>query len=257
MTLAETQRALFSLITGHGSAADAERARELVVSAGRLSADERVEIYAQMFSVRTLDALREDFPKLTALLGDHGFAELCAAYVHSAPSEHPSLAKLGARLTAFLREHTAEGARADLADLAALEWARAEVFVEADAEPLVPSALGARDPKTFAATRLKLIPALRVLVCEHDVAPVWRALQDGHEAPTPQPQATSIVVWRKEFEVFHATVAADEGRALVLARAGRTLEELCDEFAERDDPAAAAFQAIGSWFTEGMVAGLS
>jgi hypothetical protein len=65
---------------------------------------------------------------------------------------------------------------------------------------------------------------------------------------------TPYLVWRKGHEVFHVAVEPDEARAIEALQAGGTIEAACEAFAGREDPAVAAFTAIGSWVTESMVA---
>ena len=138
MRLAEAQDLFAALVTGEHPVDPAAREAFLVGDAG-LSASGRARIYSDMYLFRLVDALREDYPLLARLLGDEEFFSLCADYVRAHPSRHPSLARLGWALPGFLRDRAAP--RADLSDLAALEWARAEAFVAADAGPLDETAL--------------------------------------------------------------------------------------------------------------------
>ena len=104
-----------------------ENARvDVVVSTPEFSARERLQLYADMYLWRQIAALREDFPCTLGLLGEDAFVELARAYIDAHPSQRASLAKLGARLRAFVPSRPL--ARADVADLVALEWARAEAF---------------------------------------------------------------------------------------------------------------------------------
>ena len=249
MNLAQTQAQLFRAI--------AERRDEgiegIVEPSARLSPQKRVEIYAEMYFWRQVDALKEDFPKLAALLGEAEFAHLVKAYVQAYPSQHPSLGKLGRRLAQFIPEG-GDHLRPDVAELAALEWARAEVFVEADA-PCAPSAVFTQlRPEQFAQAKCRMSPAIRVLFLPRDPMPLWRALENGEELPEPISVQQQILVWRKGWSVYHAAVDVEEARALERAREGRTLGEICEAFGERDEPAAAAFAALQSWVGEGLVA---
>jgi hypothetical protein len=274
MRLAETQAALWPAITERKSGAldedaldrnaldqdaldrnglDRDALDRIVRAEPRLSPQRRVEIYAQMYFWRQVEALKEDFPKLAALLGDDAFAHLVDAYVHTYPSDHPSLGRLGRKLAQFLAEHRAENGRPDLADLAALEWARAEVFVELDA-PLAPASIfTGLSPDQFAKARLCLVPAVRVFSFEHDAMALWRAVERGDPVPEPIPHPRHVLVWRKGWTVFHATIDAEEAQALEWAGQGRTLGEVCEAFAERDEPVAAAFAALQSWLAESLV----
>src|SRR5205823_13434272 len=168
MKLAETQRLFWELLQGTEGPLDA------FVGSSALPAEERVAIYARMFLHRQVDALREMFAKVVAALGDEGFFEVAARYVHDHPSEHPDLGQLGRTFAAFLE-------RPDLRDLARLEWARGEVFEAAEAAPLSPEDLARRARKADASMdrRLRPIPARRRFGLGHDAG------QPGAEAAKP------------------------------------------------------------------------
>jgi hypothetical protein len=254
MTLAETQ-ALFHAAVTRAKGDRSRDVRRCFIGSAEFTAAERVEIYADMYLWRLVDALREDYPKLAALLGDARFYALAEAYVREHPSRHHDLGRMGVHLPAFLRAHPDPG-RPDLADLAALEWARSEVFFEADVEAAGRDALAALTPEEFLGARLKLVPALRLLAVEHDPVGLWRALEHGEPIPAPAPGIQGIAVWRRGFEVFHTALDLDEATALEGAAAGDPLSRVCAAFARRADAAADAFRAIGSWFEEGWIAGV-
>ena len=234
MNLAETQELFWELLQGR------ERPLDAFVGSADLPAEERVAIYARMFLHRQIDALREMFPKVVAALGDEAFFEVAARYVRQNPSEHPDLGQLGRKLAAFLD-------RPDLRDLARLEWARGEVFEAPPAESLIPEVFTslAQDPVEFMHYRVRLIPALRLLELDHDVAPLW-----DETAASAEQRPTRWVVWRSGFDVFHVAVDPDESRAVRLALAGAPLADVC---AALDDPQRAT-EALQSWLAEGWIA---
>jgi hypothetical protein len=234
MNLAETQELFWDLLQGRGRPLDA------FVGSPDLPADERVAIYARMFLHRQVDALREMFPKLVVALGDEAFFEVAARYVHAHPSEHPDLGQLGRKLAAFLD-------RPDLRDLVRLEWARGEVFEAPPAESLTAEEFTslAQDPAAFMHYRVRLIPALRLLELDHDIAPLW-----DETAASAEQRRTQWVVWRSDFDVFHVAIDPDEARAVRLALAGAPLGDVC---AALDDPRRAT-EALQSWLAEGWIA---
>src|SRR5262249_6899130 len=147
------------------------------------------------------------------------------------PSEYPSLVRLGRKMVEFIRACDDGSRRPDLADLAALEWARAECFEAPNAQPVDGDPLRLLDG--FGNARLELIPALRRITLDHDAPSVWIALEHGEAAPEPLRQPTFVVVWRPsgpEWESLHATIDADEAQALSRASAGATLAEICEAF---------------------------
>jgi hypothetical protein len=254
VSLARTQALFSGLVTGAGAPAGA--AGRILAGSPHLPAADRLAVYAGMYRARLAEALREDHPKLAALIGEERFGALADAYALAHPSDHHDLGRFGRHLAGFLRRSPAPD-RPDLADLAALEWARAEVHLEADAEPSRRGALAALGPESFASARLALVPALRLLSLEHDAASLWRRLEDGAPPGPPAPSPTAVAVWRAGFEVFHARLDPDEAEALARAASGEPLAAVCAAFERREDPAGAAFAALGSWLDEGWVASVS
>ena len=223
-----------------------------LVGGGALDPSARVDVYAEMYVARTEDSIREDFPKVTQLLGE-GFHDTVRAYVARYPSTHYSLSMLGKHFPQFLRETGS----VRLGDLAMLEWLHADVFVARDAEPLAASALQAiasADPEKFAASTLTFVPGFAVAWLTHDVRALYRAIDAGDPVPEADVGKTPIIVWRKGHEVFHVAVPHDEAMAIEALQRGDSIGAACEAFAERPDPAVGAFTAIGSCFNEGMVA---
>lgn len=258
MRLAELQALFYEAVVGDdGTCARAleQRCTDSLERPARV----RVGIYAGMYRARLVDALRADFPKLARLVGESEFATLAAGYARQHPSEHYDISRIGRRFASFLSAHPETNSREDAADLAALEWARAEVFVESNDAPLEHAAwiaLLSQDPSV---TRICTVRALRVLRLQHDVVPVFRSL-DAESAPVaPRAEPTALVVWRARsgHQVFHAVLTTQEACALELATLGATLADICGAFAESEDPVQAAFAAFSSWGEEGFVASSS
>ena len=252
MRLAEAQDLFAALVTGEGPVDPAAR-EALLVGDGELSASERARIYSDMYLFRLVAALREDYPLLARLVGDEEFFSIGSDYARAHPSHHPSLARLGAHLPAYLRGRA--GSRDDLTDLAALEWARAEAFVAPDEEPLGEDALGSLG-EDAASARFRLVPSVRLLSLEHDAAALWAELEASRAPEAPGRSPVSLLVWRKGFEVFHTAVSAEELCALSAVQRGAALGEACAAFAALPDPAGAALDAIASWSGEGLLAGI-
>jgi uncharacterized protein (UPF0276 family) len=244
-TLAPTQTAMFEWITAGAEPVGAEA----LVHGGALSAEERVGIYSEMYWLRMRDALREDFPSIVRELGDEDFEVLVAKYLQAHRSTHFSLSMAGRQMASFLETMTVEGAPY-LSSLAALERARTECFVAPDSAVLELGALQAL-ASAFATARLVPGASLQVLTLSHDVV---SRVSDGEA--NVEARKTHVVVWRRDWRVLHAEVAADEADALRRVLAGQGVAEVCEAFVEREDPAGAAFAAIGSWVSEGMMASL-
>lgn len=254
MNLAQAQALFYSLVTQNVAAASDQALEACFVGSAERPAADRVNIYANMYLSRLVDALRADFPKLLALLGEACFFELGAAYARSHPSEHYDIGRFGRLLSAFLHAHPELALRPDAVDLAELEWARAEVFVEATSAALARETLADLLAQNPTGARITLVPGIRVLRLAHDVVPLFRHLDDGTQPSEPSACPTALVVWRPKYEVFHARLATDESTALELARRAATLAEICAAFTGAEDPVRAAFDALSSWADEGFIA---
>ena len=176
---------------------------QAVNGSGRLDAAERLGIYAGMYRTRLLDALREDFPRTLAVVGQERFTALAWRYVRRFPSTTPSIRHLGERFAHSLGgEPTVP---AFVPDLARLEWARVEVFDAADVAPLALADLQSLPADAWPALRLALIPACLVVESEWPVHRIWAA----GEATLADwaPEATTVRVWREGWSVSHAALA--------------------------------------------------
>ncbi len=97
-----------------------------------------------------------------------------------------------------------------------------------------------------------------MLRLQHDVLPLWDALEaKTEELPAPSDGPSTAVVWRQEYKVFHTVLAVPEARALMVAREGGSLEDVCATFAGEPDPAHTAFKTVLSWFADGWVAAVT
>src|SRR5579863_5534234 len=89
----------------------------VVLGDDRLSAEARVDIYANMYFYRILDALKEDFPATLAVLGDDKFHNLVTGYILEYPPTEPSISYCGRFLADYLRDHPMRERAPFIADL--------------------------------------------------------------------------------------------------------------------------------------------
>jgi hypothetical protein len=220
-------------------------------------AQERLDIYANMYFYRLLDALKADYPKILALIGDVAFHNLVTDYVLHYPSENPSLRYLGERFPAFIK--TSERAKAwpYLYDLAVLEWARNTVFDVEDMRPMTREEMSAFPPEEWVSLVLKPIEALEIISLSAPVHRVWLAIEKKEEIPEIEAGLTSIVVWRWGHQVYHRPLAPKEASALALLKEGAPFYLLCECFEEPDEDisvtATRTLEAINRWLDDGLI----
>jgi Putative DNA-binding domain len=257
--LAALERRFFSLVTRPGGppadGADGVPADRWLVGSPELDAAGRLSLYAQMYTSRMVGALAEDFRLARLWLGPEAFDELATAYLAECPSRHPSLRHFGRALPEFVR--ALASSRAGLADLLTLEWARGEAFDAADAAPLDWGAITSIAPEAWPSLRLGLGPSVRFVRLESSADELWAALNAGGEPPEPREGPRRVLVWRREFLVYHRALPDDEASALEAVMSGATFGEMCEHFTRPDEPAEEsarrAFAALRQWSVDGLL----
>jgi hypothetical protein len=176
---------------------------------------------------------------------------------------------VGAALPAFVAAHAVAERRPWLAELAALEWARVDVFDRADSDVLPRETLGAVAPEAFAALALHPVPACALVPASFAVEDLWRAVEARTEAsdgpsdappapPAPAARGHAILVWRRGVTVLHRGLEAAEALALERLLAGTTFGALCEDLAEAlgSEQAAAelAARCLGQWLADELLA---
>jgi hypothetical protein len=198
----------------------------------RLSAVERLEVYARMYFFRLLDCLAEDFPAVHAVVGHERFHVLVRDYLERHPSTSRSVRSLGRSLARFLDGHELGVAHPFAADLARFEWALLEAFDARDAVPLSAEHLKRVPMEQWPDLRLALTPSLRVIEAGAPVQETWKAVTQGRPLPTIAAERTAIRVWRQDLRVFHRVIGDVEIVALHAIERGTSFAAACEAASE-------------------------
>lgn len=223
----------------------------------RLSAAERVRIYARMHQLRARDALAHDYPALSRALGDDGFGALVREYLAAHPSDRPSLRDLGRHLPGFLHRDVPQRPQW-IAELAQLEWAMIEAFDAADEPVLDRAGLGALEPEAWPALTVAPVQSMQLL----SLASPADALRErllANEAPHDVAPATTLLrVWRQNLVVYVRRVPELEMAALRWLHHGASFASFCDRLADgiasEDDATAVAAGLLQRWIDDGLLA---
>jgi len=229
---------------------------QVIQPQGQLGPQERLDIYAQMYCARLLDALMEDFPRIAVILGEDQFRELGRTYLRQYPSSQPSLRYLGDHFPEFVATQVVSTMLPFLRDLARLERARVEVFDALDVEPLRSEDLQVISPEAWATIRFQMIPALETLTCAWPVHHVWKD-ESFTKSDRIYQSPTVLRVWRQDFDVYQASMDTIECAALTTLCAGETFAVVCDTIAPLIDATADVSATIGSlllrWIEDGIL----
>lgn len=205
---------------------DPSRVGAVVRSRGALDATARLGIYASMFPLRTIAALRSDFPALAALLGERGFARLVADYVAAHPPASYTLARLGDLLPGFAASWGSRRRRSLRAGVARLERAAAAVFDAEEAPRLdAPTVAGALSRwggdarfATAAGSALVRVPPGAVAVLD--------AFLEGSAMPSSAGRGfVHVLFYRRDLVVLRRTLDPLPARLLAGLVAGVPLDE--------------------------------
>jgi len=264
-TLRDVQALFYDLVTAPEGVAPGLIARgqsgrdlEAVIRGDqRMSAVERLDVYANMYFYRILDVLREEYPRVLALVGDAAFHDLVTDYLLVHRPRNPSLREAGALLPPYLARHALGVARPWLPQLAHLERTHRELFDDADDELLSLDALQSLSPDAFATLAVRLCPTHAVLDSAYSLSGIWTACLS--EPVEPEARGELLLVWRANFEVRHRVIDdAGEAAMLSLAAGGATMSELCEAMTARlpieaGDLAGRAFQILARWVDDGLL----
>ena len=224
----------------------------------RSSRAERLDIYADGYRLRLIEALQDSFPALHTLLGDERFEALANRYISATPSRHFSIRWFGDRLADFIADDGDEPHTALLAEMARFEWALRHAFDAEDIAPLPLDAMQSIPPDRWPALRFGFHPSLRRLDLEWNAPELWQAAEQEAEPLPPRRDDCPVgwIVWRQGLVTHYRSLEVDEAWALDQAMAGSAFAAICEGLCEWIDPVhapgrIAAF--LARWIGEGMV----
>jgi len=226
-----------------------------VVDAGRISAPQRLGIYASGYQLRLIEALQTDYPVVLALTGESRFDALARSYIAAHPSRHPNLRWYGAGFAAHLRQRAAR--RPVLGEVAQFEWAVGLAFDAADASVITLDDMARVSPQLWPGLGFTLHPAVQRFALQWNAPALWAAHGDGatlraRKAAAPQTWA----VWRREQTPRYRQLPADEAWALNAVARGRNFAQLCAglcRWVPEDQAPLRAATLLKTWVAEGMI----
>jgi hypothetical protein len=163
-------------------------------------------IYRNNARAAFLSALELTFPVVRRRVGDDYFRQLATHYRERSPSRSGDLHWAGRDFAAFLDDYLRDGDYAWLADLARLEWSRAECAVAVALPPLPATALARFGAQDFEHLLFGLQPTLKLHSSSYPVFTVWLANQSENAPPVDQslgPECGMVLPRPDHTEVRH------------------------------------------------------
>jgi hypothetical protein len=254
--LASLQRELGRWIAALEGLPDGAELEARVRADRGVDAARRIDVYANAYFARLHDVLRDDYPALAAALGDAAFHDLAKLYLLAHPPRSFTLRFLGARLPAFLASPAAEWFRERwpfAPELAAFEWAIADVFDAADRPVLARETLAAVPAEAWAELRFELAAALRILTLDWPVERLRAAHDNGEPLPALASEPTALLVWRRDERVRWRALPSAEADAFTALAAGEDFASVCAHV----DSAQDALAFLERWLADGLLSALA
>jgi hypothetical protein len=230
-----------------------------IVDAGRISAPQRLGLYAVGYQLRLIEALQTDYPVLLALVGEARFDALARSYIAAHPSRHPNLRWYGGGFAAHLRQHAAR--RPVLAEVAQFEWAVGLAFDAADAPVITLDDMARVSPELWPGLCFTLHPAVQRFALQCNASAIWAAHSDDVAPPRARkasaPQAWAV--WRREQTPRYRQLPGDEAWALAAVARGRNFAQLCAglcRWVPQDQAPMRAATLLKTWVAEGMISAI-
>ncbi len=230
-----------------------------VVDAGKITAEARLQVYAEAYRLRLLEALETDFVALRAYLGADEFSALGDAYIATWPSAHYSIRYFGGHMAEFLAETPPYANTPLLAELAAFDWALSAAFDAADDPVLAIEDMSTIAPSDWPNLTFRAHAAVIRLDLQWNAPTIWSAADSGAEtlpAAVESPTTIPWVIWRQNLQSFYRSMGADEAYALDALLRGESFGSICEglcEWAEPDEVAAKAASFLKQWIADGML----
>ncbi|MGE0332424.1 MAG: DUF2063 domain-containing protein [Ramlibacter sp.] len=230
-----------------------------IVDAGRISATQRLGIYASGYQLRLIEALQTDYPAVLALTGEDWFDVLARGYIAAHASRHPNLRWYGGGFAAHLRVHAAR--RPVLAEVAQFEWAVGLAFDAADASVITLDDMARVSPELWPGLGFTLHPAVQRLSLQCNAPAIWAAHSSGAPLPRARKSAAPRTwgLWRREQTPRYRQLPADEAWALAAVARGRNFAQLCAglcRWVPQDQAPMRAATLLKTWVAEGMISSI-
>lgn len=252
MNLRETQQQLLDYLIGGD-----ESIKSQIVETAKVSSNTRLEIYGNAYAIRLVEALAENYPALSTLLGESAFNQLGFKYLEVYPSSHFSVRYFGHALADYLRENHSE--EPHLSELASFEWELRHAFDAKNGTPITLEVLQVISPEKWGGMTFKFHASLSCTELAWNVPQLWQALEEEKELPSLE-KAEYPITWRlwreKNLKIFYRSMVVDEAWALQAMQANKNFAEICEGLCEWVDEAHApqrAIELLRAWIDDGLI----
>ncbi|MCU7938867.1 MAG: DNA-binding domain-containing protein [gamma proteobacterium symbiont of Bathyaustriella thionipta] len=232
--------------------------KQSVTGTAKVPVQTRLDIYANAYKFRLIEALEDTFPALHTLLGDDDFFQLGVDYLNEKPSQHFSLRYFGHQMSSFLAFSEGYKEQTILAEMAQFEWLLREAFDAANKPHLNLESLQTIAPEQWLELKFDFHPTVnRINLC-FNVPQLWQAI-DNDEPPIEMLENDYPIgwcIWRKDLRTLYRSMDVDEAWALDAMLCGNDFSYICQGICEWIDEQYAPARVAGfiqNWVNEGLI----
>ncbi|WP_119968438.1 MULTISPECIES: DNA-binding domain-containing protein [Shewanella] len=227
-----------------------------------ISAQHRLEIYANAYRTRLTETLETDHQILALYLGDELFDKLSKEYIQTHPSATRSLRHFCNNLTEYLRQDAFFSQYPILADIAEFERRLLVAFDAADADRIGFEALQHLPPEYWPNCQLRFHPSVQVFSCQSNAVESWQALKaDTHPDAPYYKRERHWLLWRNSERLTQFESLTVSQHALLTGFiAGQNFAQQCElmlNWYDEHSAPAVVLQTLQDWFKKGMIRSLS
>ncbi len=237
-----------------------ERIKSHVGGTAKVPLETRLDIYANAYRLRLIEALQDSFPALHTLLGDEAMFQLGNAYIDAWPSQHFSIRYFGHQLSCFVAETKPYNEQPVLQEMANFEWLLRNAFDAANANPLQIEHLQNIAADNWPTLKFIFHPSLQRINLHFNTPQLWQAIDDQQPPIAIERNVNPIswCIWRKELRTLYRSLPVDEAWCIDALMHEQTFAQICSGVCEWVDEQHAAQRVamfIQNWSNEGLIIG--
>lgn len=238
---------------------DNSQLQNLVVKTRSPSAKQRINVYANGYKIRLIEALSSNYSQLSGYVGQKVFDKIAKTYLAQYPSNFRLIQSFGDKLASFLQEHYPQ--RPVLAELAKFEWAICHTIDAADQITLSIDDLRKIETSLWTDMKFNFHPSVKINDFAYNVITLWDGLLNQKIRKAAKfKDSKAIVFWRHNLKTFYRPMSKLESKAIALAINGKSFAQICEIFSISNDENTAATKAVTlliKWINAGLICRIS
>ena len=207
-----------------------------VKPAGKISLDQAVEIYHQMYFLILLEELNKSYPSVKWVLGEDHFKETCRRFIESQPAVNYNLLSYGREFPDFLSINSSTQKIPFLHDLASFEWLYKETSNQ-------PPASSLDEDEIFKLTlapdyKLEFIDSLKIFTSPYSVFEIWHRRDEPPYMFNLMDwlRQDSLLLYKREKQTEVIQIQDVEAEILISLMNGLSMKEALADYSGRLTP---------------------